>query len=437
MFNAEEEKGALRSSLQEWYQENRRLLPWRGDIVEGILPPPVSPYGILISEIMLQQTRVETVISYWNRWMNAFPNIESLSKASQEEVNALWAGLGYYRRAKALSDCAKILVEKHNGEIPNDYETLLSLPGIGPYTAGAISSIAFNSPQAAVDGNVIRVFSRLRALDEEGIQLEKLCRVIALDVVDPDTPSIFNQALMELGATICKPTNPSCAACPVKDLCLANRLVSAASDDIEAIASSQSPKSVTEYPRKVPKKPPVDLKFITVALHRASQPSSYLFSRRPPNGLLANQWEFPCVGISIEQEPGLDDWNGAIKTVNSLLGTTEVNGIQILRTHATPIVHIFSHQRHHMYLLEALFPEGEIPCGELNEESLQWMSQEELSQKGITTGVKKIFSQLKKVLPKKVSVTTRSSNGTGEKKRRERGTQQTLQFDVQKKTKSC
>lgn len=433
MFS-EKEKSTLRSLLQKWYRENRRLLPWRGDIVDGNPSPPVTPYGILVSEIMLQQTRVETVISYWNRWMNTFPNIKTLALASQEEINAHWSGLGYYRRAKALSDCAKILVEKHDGMIPNDHETLLSLPGIGPYTAGAISSIAFNIPQSAVDGNVIRVFSRLRALDEEGTQLEKLCRVIALDVVDPDTPSVFNQALMELGATICKPTNPSCEACPIRELCIANRMVTQASEDIESLESSQFPKSVTDYPRKVPKKPPVDLKFIIIAVHRASHPSSYLFSRRPPSGLLANQWEFPCVKISMELDPGPDDWKGALETVNRLLGVSEENGIQILRTHDAPILHIFSHQRHHMYLLEASLPEHISSV--LNEESLQWMSQEELREKGITTGVKKIFSQLKKDSIKKSSTSVRGSEGTGEKKRRERGIQQTLIVENLKRTKS-
>jgi A/G-specific adenine glycosylase len=476
MFS-EKERRILRSSLQRWYEENRRQLPWRGDTVDGITPPSVSPYGVMVSEIMLQQTRVETVISYWRRWMNAFPNLEALAQASQEEINALWAGLGYYRRAKALLDCAKVLVEKHGGEVPNDHQILLSLPGIGPYTAGAISSIAFNVPQSAVDGNVIRVFSRLRALDEEGPQLEKLCRVIALEVVDPDTPSTFNQALMELGATICKPTNPSCQTCPVKDLCVANRLVTAAtasttaSDDIEALVSTSLPKSVTEYPKKVPKKAPIDLKFITVALHRASQPSSYLFSRRPPTGLLQNQWEFPCIRIPMDQEPQPEDWDMAIKTVTSSLKLLDPAAvaeerekfeIQTLHTHDMPILHIFSHQRHHMYLLEAVCvfaPETEAAetqreeSSELKErkeeeDSLRWMNQEELSLRGITTGVKKIFTQLNKdsqkkakqkqkktpaksVPVKKAPVESEESKKqtdgrTGTKKRRMRGTQEAV-----------
>jgi A/G-specific adenine glycosylase len=154
----------LRTKLLSWYRENRRMLPWRGDEVDGILAPAVSAYGIWVSEIMLQQTRVETVIPYWRRWMERFPTIEVLARATPDEVNALWAGLGYYRRAQQLLKGAQSVVSTFKGKIPDTAEDLKKIPGIGPYTAGAISSIAFGKTEPLVDGNVIRVLSRLFAL---------------------------------------------------------------------------------------------------------------------------------------------------------------------------------------------------------------------------------------------------------------------------------
>lgn len=386
----------FREALLTWYNSNRRLLPWRGDRIGDQAPPPVTSYGIWISEIMLQQTRVETVISYWTRWMNSFPNIDTLACASQEDVNSHWSGLGYYRRAKAISDCAKVLVEKYNSELPQDYELLLSLPGIGPYTAGAISSIAFSNPVPAVDGNVIRVFSRLFTIEEEGPALEKRCRTLGSDIIDKIHPGNFNQALMELGATICKPTNPSCHDCPVQNFCHANLIVTSNIPDIEDMKQI---KSVTEYPRKIPKKSPVNMKFIVVALRHATLPSKYLFSRRPPTGLLANQWEFPSIRLPFEEDVLSDHWETAVNTIGSLLALDSVStSIQIQHTHNEPVIHIFSHQKHHMYLLEALVID-EIACRDLSDETLMWMDQQEVSQRGITTGVKKIFALLKRPSP--------------------------------------
>jgi A/G-specific adenine glycosylase len=388
---SESEIATLRTDLREWYEQYRRLLPWRGDNLGGIMPPPVSAYGIMVSEIMLQQTQVDTVIPYWRRWMEKFPDIVSLAHATLEEVNSVWAGLGYYRRAKALSDCAKVLVEKYEGEMPREYNILLSLPGIGPYTAGAISSIAFNSPHAAVDGNVVRVLSRLRAIDQEGTQLEKTCRTLGVEIVDPDSPSTFNQALMELGALICKPKNPSCGTCPVRRLCRANQLLTTwtTSGDIEETV----PKAVTDYPKKIPKKPPVDLGFIIIAIRHQARPGKFLFSRRPPKGLLANQWELPSVPVAFDQDPSAENWAQALAATSLLLGLEGIDTpeIVILHKHNTPLVHIFSHQRHHMFLLELMISDS-VTLRDEKEGSIEWMNPEELSQRGITTGVKKILN---------------------------------------------
>lgn len=217
----------FRHRLINWYIQNRRPLPWRGDTIDGEIPPAISPYGVWISEIMAQQTRIATVIPYWNRWMKTYPTVHELAASTEEEVNKLWAGLGYYRRARQLLAGAKEVVNKFNGQIPFEIDDLLKIPGIGPYTAGAISSIAFNKPNSLVDGNVIRVLSRLRAVPYEigTKQLESLMWKIAADIVDPDRPGDFNQGLMELGATICTPTSPACGLCSVQSICRAKKIV--------------------------------------------------------------------------------------------------------------------------------------------------------------------------------------------------------------------
>lgn len=225
----------FQNDLIKWYQANRRLLPWRGD--EEF---PITPYGVWISEVMLQQTRVETVIEYWRRWMKRFPTVSSLASAQLEEVHQLWAGLGYYRRAENLLKGAKYIMENYNGELPASREKLLLIPGIGPYTAGAISSIAFNQVETLVDGNVMRVFSRIFLLREKiGGRLEKVCWKLADDLIkDVKDPRSFNQGLMELGATICKPLNPSCSTCPVRNHCYGRRIEEIRQEDDKKLKES-------------------------------------------------------------------------------------------------------------------------------------------------------------------------------------------------------
>ncbi|CAE7352372.1 MUTYH [Symbiodinium microadriaticum] len=177
---------------------------------------------------MLQQTRVEAVIAYWYKWMERFPTISHLAKASPDEVNSYWAGLGYYRRAQNLLKGAQVVMSKYNGQIPETVAELLTIPGVGPYTAGAIASVAYGHVECVVDGNVIRVLSRLRALQVEGRELEKSCWRLSAVLVDPKDPGNFNQALMEFGAMMCKPVNPICLEidkiCPLSSICMARRL---------------------------------------------------------------------------------------------------------------------------------------------------------------------------------------------------------------------
>jgi A/G-specific adenine glycosylase len=209
------QKAGLRRSLLSWFRHHQRLLPWRENR---------DPYRIWVSEIMLQQTRVLTVIPYYRRFFEKFPRIEDLAQASLSEVLHLWAGLGYYSRARNLKKTAEIIFRDYAGSFPTQHEKILALPGIGRYTAGAIASIAFGQAYPLVDGNVARVFLRLMGWEDEssGIRTKRLW-ALAVELLPDISPGDFNEALMELGATICLPRLPRCSLCPWKLPCLARR----------------------------------------------------------------------------------------------------------------------------------------------------------------------------------------------------------------------
>lgn len=199
-------------SVIDWYDQGHRAFPWR---------ETKDPYRIWISEIMLQQTRAETVISYYNRFMDLFPDIETLASSDEQVLFKAWEGLGYYSRARNLQRCAKLVCEKYGGKLPDNYDALLTLPGIGPYTAGAVASIAFGRRCAAVDGNVLRVMARFKGIREDIRQTEtvRVIREMTTELL-PDTDcDRFSNAMMELGACICTPKHPKCPQCPVAVMC--------------------------------------------------------------------------------------------------------------------------------------------------------------------------------------------------------------------------
>ncbi|RYZ06503.1 MAG: A/G-specific adenine glycosylase [Myxococcales bacterium] len=203
---------SLARLLTTWYESRKRDLPWR---------KTRDPYAIWVSEVMLQQTQVKTVLGYYERWMERFPTLTALATAEDADVLHAWQGLGYYSRARRLLSGARAVVERHGGELPRSPEALLALPGIGPYSAGAIASIAFGLPEPLVDGNVVRVLCRLFALrgDPAKAPLKAHLWQLARSLVPADRPSEFNQSLMELGATVCTPTSPRCPECPVAQQC--------------------------------------------------------------------------------------------------------------------------------------------------------------------------------------------------------------------------
>lgn len=209
-------KAAFSKKIISWYLENQRDLPWRRS---------KDPYRIWLSEVILQQTRVAQGLPYYHAFIRNFPNVKALSKASQQQVLRIWQGLGYYSRARNLHACAKEIVGKHNQRFPSSYDELIKLPGIGPYTAAAIASIAFNQPVAVVDGNVFRVLSRVFGIHEDigSGEGKKLFATKAQKLIDPERPGDFNQAIMEFGALYCTPQNPNCSACIFSNDCYANR----------------------------------------------------------------------------------------------------------------------------------------------------------------------------------------------------------------------
>jgi A/G-specific adenine glycosylase len=226
----------VRERLVGWYERQKRDLPWRrtGD-----------PYAIWVSEVMLQQTQVKTVLGYYERWMQRFPSVKALAAADEADVLHAWQGLGYYSRARRLLSGARAVAERHAGELPRDVSALLALPGIGPYSAGAIASIAFGLPEPIVDGNVVRVLCRLFALrgDPAKAPLKAELWRLARELVPADNASAFNQSLMELGATICTPTSPRCSECPVAKQC--DGLARGIERELPELAKRQAPTEVS------------------------------------------------------------------------------------------------------------------------------------------------------------------------------------------------
>ena len=258
---------AIAAPLVDWYRRSARVLPFR---------EYATPYRVWISEIMLQQTRVEAALPYFERFTQALPDPAALAGAEEAQLMKLWEGLGYYSRARNLQKAALIITREYGGELPASYEKLLALPGIGEYTAGAIASIAFGIPVAAVDGNVLRVVSRVLGCREDILApaVKKAFAAALAPAIPPDCPGDFNQALMELGATVCLPNAaPRCESCPVASQCWAN--------------ASGNPAALPVKGAKKPRR----LQPVTVAVVAAQ--GRILLHRRPPKGLLAGLWELP------------------------------------------------------------------------------------------------------------------------------------------------
>ena len=326
----EERLQQMTMPLLKWYQENARVLPWRSE---------PTPYRVWVSEIMLQQTRVAAVIGYFERFMAALPEVADLAQVPEDELMKLWQGLGYYNRARNLQKAARQIMEEHGGQFPQTYEEIHALAGIGDYTAGAVSSIAFGIPVPAVDGNVLRVISRILG-DERDISLQSTkdaVREQLLEVIPKEFPGNFNQALMELGATVCLPNGaPLCDGCPVRDYCVA-----------------RAEERTDELPRKAPKKGrKLEQRVVYLLFHQGK----VALRKRPKKGLLAGLWEYPNVEDS-ESAP-LEHW--------------QITGRELER--GLRGKHIFSHIEWHMEAVAVEADTDELPEGWV------WAGKQELEQ---------------------------------------------------------
>lgn len=300
---------AIADPLLAWYDNGHRILPWRED---------PSPYHVWVSEIMLQQTRVEAVKPYYDRFMKALPDVESLAEAREEELLKLWEGLGYYNRVRNLNKAAKVIMEEYDGKIPEEYENLIKLPGIGSYTAGAVCSIAYGRSVPAVDGNVLRVLTRL-CRDGRDIMQQSTRRQMEAElrpVIPRNRAGDFNQALMELGAIVCVPNGmPNCEKCPLETICQAHN------------AGEER-----KYPQKTPKKPRT-IEEKTVLIIRDECCTA--LRKREASGLLAGMYEFPCLEGKLSQR--------------QVLLYLKQKGFSVLKIEKLKeSKHIFTHKEWHM-----------------------------------------------------------------------------------------
>lgn len=343
--------GQIVQPLLDWYRANRRRLPWRENR---------EPYRVWVSEIMLQQTRVETVMPYYRRFMERFPTVASLASCEDEELFKLWEGLGYYSRARNLKKAACVICERYQGQFPEKYEQILALPGIGAYTAGAVASIAFEEPKAAVDGNVLRVVTRLMQ-DRTDITDAKFRIQVTEDlerVYPPEGRGDFTQGLMELGAVVCVPNGePRCGECPLSHLCSA----------YDSGTQMQYPVRKKKAARRIEQKTVLILRFQDrIALHR-----------RADKGILSGMWELPNVdGLLSEQQ--VAQWLGkralAVGAVRAPVGGKNQRK------------HVFTHVEWHMtYWI--------IDCeNEGNDSGLVWVTAAQLENEiALPSAFKKVY----------------------------------------------
>ncbi len=333
----------FREGLLRWFEEHRRELPWRqaGD-----------PYAVWVSEIMLQQTRVATVMEYFDRWMGRFPTVEDLAAAPVEEVLKLWAGLGYYGRARRLHEAAGQVVAR-GGEVPSTVDELRELPGVGPYTAGAIASIAFGRVAPLVDGNVIRVLTRWAGIEGDpgkGAAKREIWR-LAGELVDRDQPGDFNQALMEVGSLVCTPRSPKCEECPIATGCVAR--------------AGGEQERFPQLPKRV--EPKAMRGRCGVVSRQGGGGREVLLRRRPGKGLLGGLWEFPGVEAESTAWPTLGELKG-------LLESGPIEAVERPRRAFGEVEHVFSH-RHLRLRIHGVEADPGAAM-----EGWRWVPEEELEQ---------------------------------------------------------
>ena len=347
---------SFRQKLLAWYDENKRDLPWRRS---------KNPYHIWVSEIMLQQTRVDTVIPYYERFLDWFPTVESLANAPEEGLLKAWEGLGYYSRVRNMQTAAQQIMEDFDGEFPSTYEGISSLKGIGPYTAGAISSIAFNLPQPAVDGNVMRVLARLFEVNHDigNPSNRKIFQAMMEVLIDPDRPGDFNQALMDLGSDIEAPVNPRPQESPVKDF-----------------SAAYQHGTMDLYPIKAPKKKPIPI-YLKALVVQNSQ-GQFLLEKNESEKLLAGFWHFPLIEVDefSDQTQDLDLFSQVAEPILELGPSPQESFEQDYDLEVDwkdlrfeEVKHVFSHRKWHIQIIAGQVTETQ----EYVDREVLWLSPEE------------------------------------------------------------
>jgi A/G-specific adenine glycosylase len=333
-------KNQIANKLLKWYSANKRIFPWRDN---------PQPYAVWVSEIMAQQTRLETMLPYYQKWMERYPTVRELADATQQEVLSLWEGLGYYSRARNLHKAAQVVVSDYDGKLPESVEELITLPGIGRYTAGAIASIAFGADQPVVDGNIKRVLARVFAISEavNTSTGEKQVWSVAQEQLPEGRAGDHNQALMDLGALVCLPRQPRCEICPLADLCKANEL------------NRQEEFPVKEKRGKVPHHT------VTAAVLRHGE--QVLIAQRKQDELLGGMWEFP----GGKQKPGESLENCLKREIKEELGVKIEVGEQV-----GVFRHTYTHFKVTLHAFESRLVVGQPRLND--HQAIEWVSLAEL-----------------------------------------------------------
>ena len=331
----------FRKNLLKWFHTNQRKLPWRENR---------DPYKIWISEVMLQQTQVNTATPYFIKFIKRFPDIKSLANANTQEVLKLWEGLGYYARARNMFRAAQMINQNHGSKIPKDYKDAIKLPGFGDYITAAVLSQAFNLPYPVVDGNVKRVLSRIFLIDSpvNSSNSKNVFKDKAALLLDQVHPGDFNQAKMELGALVCKPNNPLCMNCPVSEYC-------------QAFLENKQ----TFYPVKIKKKPIPKYKFVVGIIHKNGR---VLIVRRKSTGLLGGLWEFPGGKIKKGENTVNACSREMREKVNVTISQTEF---------VTEIKHAYTHFKIKMEIFKCQYSSGKISLKE--HQDFRWITINEIS----------------------------------------------------------
>ena len=371
----EEEKIlSFRQKLLAWYDENKRDLPWRRS---------KNPYHIWVSEIMLQQTRVDTVIPYYERFLEWFPTVETLANAPEERLLKAWEGLGYYSRVRNMQTAAQQIMNEFNGEFPSTYEAISSLKGIGPYTAGAISSIAFNLAQPAVDGNVMRVLARLFEVNHDigNPSNRKIFQAMMEILIDPERPGDFNQALMDLGSDIEAPVNPRPEDSPVKDF-----------------SAAYQHGTMDRYPIKAPKNKPVPVYLNALVVQNAK--GQFLLEKNESEKLLAGFWHFPLIEVDeFSKNEELNLFN-QVAEPSIQLGPSPQESfeqdydleVEWQDSHFEEVKHIFSHRKWHVRILSGQVVDSKEYC----DKEVVWLTPEDFDLYPLAKPQQKIWQEYSK-----------------------------------------